>query len=84
MKFSLKNLNFLSLTLSLILFASPAFAYLDPGTGSLLLQGLIGVFAIIISFFSIYWQKVKSLFVKIEDEEESETDENIGNDDEPK
>ena len=84
MKFSLKNLNFLSLTLSLILFASSAFAYLDPGTGSILLQGLIGGFAIIISFFSIYWQKVKSLFVKIEDEEESETDENIGNDDEPK
>jgi hypothetical protein len=42
----------------------PAYAYLDPGTGSVLLQGLIGGIAAIISFLSIYWHKVKSFFSK--------------------
>ena len=66
MKISLKNLNFLCLTVGLISYASPAFAYLDPGTGSILLQGLIGGLAVVISFLSIYWQKVKEFFGKKE------------------
>lgn len=45
-------------------FTSPSYAYLDPGTGSALLQGLIGGIAAVISFFSIYWHKVKSFFRK--------------------
>jgi hypothetical protein len=79
MKFSLKNLNFLFLTLGLTSYASPVFAYLDPGTGSILLQGLIGGVAITMSFLSIYWQKVKAFFVK--KELDSDTEEDIGNND---
>ena len=56
-----------------------AFAYLDPGTGSILLQGLIGGVAITMSFLSIYWQKVKAFFVK--KELDSDTEEDIGNND---
>ncbi len=39
---------------------SPAYAYLDPGTGSLLLQGLLGGIAGIAVFGKIYWHKFTS------------------------
>jgi hypothetical protein len=57
-------LKFLCLIVGLISYTSPAYAYLDPGTGSMLLQGLIAGLAVIMSFLSIYWQKVKAFFVK--------------------
>jgi hypothetical protein len=60
------NLKFLCLIIGITLYTYPAYAYLDPGTGSMLLQGLIGGLAMIISVLSIYWQKVKSFFVKKE------------------
>jgi len=59
-------LTSLFLIVSLITYTSPAYAYLDPGTGSMLLQGLIGGLAVVLSFLSIYWQKVKAFFVKQE------------------
>jgi len=49
----------------LMLYTSSAFAYLDPGTGSALLQGLIGGIAVGMSFLSIYWQKVRTFFTNI-------------------
>ena len=64
MNTSVSNLKFLFLIFSLIAYTSPAYAYLDPGTGSILLTGLIAGLAAIISFLSIYWQKVKSFFIK--------------------
>lgn len=39
---------------------SPAFAYLDPGTGSMLLQALIGGVATVFAVGSIYWHKLKT------------------------
>ena len=69
MLINIKKLNFklLLTTLWIILYASPAYAYLDPGAGSMLVQGLIGGFAVAMSFISLYWQKVKSFFVKDEE-----------------
>ena len=64
MNASVSNLKFLFLIFGLISYTSPAYAYLDPGTGSMLLTGLIAGLAAIISFLSIYWQKVKAFFVK--------------------
>ena len=66
MNISVSNLKFLFLIFGLISYTSPAYAYLDPGTGSMLLTGLIAGLAAIISFLSIYWQKVKAFFVKQE------------------
>ena len=70
MNTSVSNLKFLFLIFGLISYTSPAFAYLDPGTGSMLVQGLIGGEAVVMSFLSIYWQKVKAFFSK----EEADTD----------
>ena len=74
MNMSVSNLRFLCLIVGLISYTSPAYAYLDPGTGSMLLQGLIAGFAIIISFLSIYWQKVKAFFVKQEPDIDIDTE----------
>ena len=64
MNSSTSKLPFLFLIFGLISYTSPAYAYLDPGTGSMLIQGLIGMIAVILSFLSLYWQKVKAFFGK--------------------
>ena len=43
---------------------SYAYAYIDPGTGSIILQALIGALAAAGAAISIYWSKVKSFFLK--------------------
>jgi hypothetical protein len=43
-----------------LLVAPDAMAYLDPGTGSILLQGLIATFAATATWFSLNWRRVKS------------------------
>ena len=74
MKISVSNLKFLCFVVGLISYTSPAYAYLDPGTGSMLLQGLIGGLAVTISVLSIYWQKVKAFFVKQEPDTDIDID----------
>ena len=46
------------------LFPVSAFAYLDPGTGSIVLQGLIAGLAAAAVVIKAYWYKIKSFFVK--------------------
>ena len=38
---------------------SPAHAYLDPGTGSMILQGIIGAVAGALVVLRLYWGKIK-------------------------
>ena len=42
------------------LFSNNAHAYLDPGSGSIILQVLIAFFAAVGTFISIYWKKLKN------------------------
>lgn len=42
-----------------------AFAYLDPGTGSIILQAIIGAIAAGLTFFTNFWLKVKDFFKRI-------------------
>ena len=51
--------------LTLIFFPTKAFAYLDPGTGSIILQAILGFIAASITTISIYWTKFKSLISKL-------------------
>jgi len=39
-----------------------AFAYIDPGTGSLLLQWLIGMVLAGFAVLNLYWQRLKGFF----------------------
>jgi FtsH-binding integral membrane protein len=50
---------FTILLLSRGFFVSDAYAYLDPGTGSVILQALIGVIAGVLITLKIYWYKLK-------------------------
>ena len=47
------------------LFVSDAFAYLDPGTGSLVLQMIVGVLVGVGISLKIYWYKIKEKFTGI-------------------
>jgi hypothetical protein len=46
-------------------FTQNAFAYLDPGTGSILLQGIIGTIAGILVFGRLYWAKLKNVLARV-------------------
>ncbi len=46
----------------LMTFAIPAFAYLDPGTGSVILQGILAAIAGIFAAVKLYFRKLKNLF----------------------
>ena len=50
--------------IGLLAFVRPesAHAYLDPGTGSMLLQALIGGIAMALGAISIYWSRVRTFF----------------------
>ena len=47
---------------ALLSIASPAQAYLDPGTGSMLLSALIGVVAAVGLALKMFWYRVVGLF----------------------
>ena len=55
------------ISLTFVIFLSNsnyAFAYLDPGTGSIILQAILGAIAAGLTFFTNFWQKVKNFFKK--------------------
>ena len=61
-------------------FPLPAAAYLDPGTGSIILQGAIAGIAVAWFTIKLYWYKLASLFGKkppeslLEDDAENDPD----------
>ena len=59
--------------------ASPSYAYLDPGTGSVVLQVLLGGAAGLALAGKLYWQKLLSLIgVRREAEESAQPDVDAG------
>lgn len=62
----MKNNKLLSLIIIyLICSTSHAHAYLDPGTGSIILQAILGFIAAAAATVSIYWEKFKSMINKV-------------------
>jgi hypothetical protein len=51
-----------SLLVAVWCLSPPTYAYLDPGTGSTLLQGLIGGVAVATGFIAYSWRRLRSLF----------------------
>ncbi len=50
------------LLLSLLTVSGPAFAYLDPSTGSMIMSAIIGVFATLLIAAKAYWYRLKRFF----------------------
>jgi hypothetical protein len=47
---------------SVLLLSSDAYAYLDPGTGSLILQGLLAAIAAAAAAAALYWNRILLFF----------------------
>ena len=82
------NRNERLVVISILIFSSsPVYAYLDPGTGSILLQGAIAAIATLAYTAKLYWYRIKAFisgkpYVPLD---MSETDEqNHGEDSETK
>ena len=58
-----KKILFFSV-LSFLFFPSTVFAYLDPGTGSMLLQLALGGIAGLLVLVKLFWSKITNLFRK--------------------
>lgn len=56
----------------LCVFPLPAYAYIDPGSASIILQAVIGAIAAGAATMSIYYSKIKGWFSKDEKLEEEE------------
>lgn len=64
-----------SLLLILLIFSisiQPAHAYIDPGSGSAILSAIIGFLVAIGLAIKTYWYKLKSLFMRKKESEESD------------
>lgn len=44
------------------LFPGVAFAYLDPGTGSMIIQGILAAVAAVGVSLGVFWKRLKTLF----------------------
>ena len=71
----LKTLNLA--TIIFIISSNPAYAYLDPGTGSIILQAILGFIAAALAYFSFYWNKVKIFFSKLLKKDKKEKEEKL-------
>ena len=56
--------KFIAILILFLIFNSKAYAYIDPGIGSIMLQAIIGGIAATIFTIKIYWQKIKDFFKK--------------------
>lgn len=49
-------------TVLLMSMSEPAYAYLDPGTGSILIQGLLAAIAGAAMTIKLYWRRIVQIF----------------------
>jgi hypothetical protein len=67
------NLSIVAL-LCLVFLPINAFAYLDPGTGSAMLQGILGALAAIAMVMKLYWHRLLRMLGLRKDVMKKETD----------
>ena len=59
-----KSLGLMVIAFLLFFFTNRAYAYLDPGTGSMLLQGLIAGIMVVAGAIGIYWRRLKDFLAR--------------------
>jgi hypothetical protein len=78
MMISMKGLKFAVLCLGILLFLTrPAHAYLDPGSGSMVLQLLLGGVAALGVVIKLFWHRILNIF-GIRKEEDSNSKSSTG------
>jgi hypothetical protein len=60
-------LKFLLLAMALVFpfQATDAFAYLNPGIGSLILQGLLGFLFVALAVWGLFWNRIKKFLDRV-------------------
>lgn len=48
-----------------VLFPSIAYAYIDPGTGSMMIQALLALLATVSVSVGIFWKRIRSFFTRL-------------------
>ena len=72
----LLNLGHLVCALFVVFLPTSAFAYIDPGTGSILIQGIIAAIAAVGVTLKLYWHRLKALF-RLSPKDESKIDDPV-------
>ncbi len=65
MKTNSKLIISLSVLCVLMLSVNPAYAYIDPGTGSMILQAVLAAIVGSAVAIKIFWRKIKSLCLRL-------------------
>lgn len=60
------------------IFVSSAYAYIDPGTGSMIIQAVIAAVAAVSVSIGIFWRRLKALVGRLFDRHQDEGDKNAG------
>jgi len=60
-----KLCGFLLFAVSQLVLVKHAYAYIDPGTGSMLVQALLAVVAVVSVSIGIFWQRFRSFLSRI-------------------
>lgn len=66
-----KGIQFSTAVLACTVLAAPSHAYLDPGTGSIILQSILAGVAVAMGVVRLYWYRLKSFFSGKTSESES-------------
>ena len=51
--------------LALLAITRPSYAYIDPGTGSIILQGVLASIAVALGVLKLYWQRCKMFLLTL-------------------
>jgi len=60
----MNNVQKIIIALTGLAVSGSAFAYIDPGTGSILLQGLLAGLAAVAVAGKVFWLRIKSFFTR--------------------
>jgi len=60
------------LILVILLYPTIAYAYLDPGIGSIIFQAIVAGIAVVGTTIGIYWKKIKEFISKIKTKKQNE------------
>ena len=62
-----RSLKVLGIGLLALAYAGPSHAYIDPGTGSIILQSILAGIAVAVGMLRMFWYRIKTFFVSSND-----------------
>ena len=62
-----RSLKVLGIGMLALAYAGPSHAYIDPGTGSIILQSILAGVAVAAGLLRTYWYRLKTFFVSSDD-----------------